>query len=172
MTQPTPTWSPQSEDELKRFLERGANTTLKVERTFAARPASVATPEPVDIQVPGTEGMADLVTAASAREAHVTLLFKYSEQPDFMAHIFVNSSGNAPTETGFVGAVAFFAHHPGPGETRFRLPATVPIKATKRQAASVVRVVPVAYPNQKLRPHTMEVTVALELVQSTATRNI
>jgi hypothetical protein len=176
MTQPTPAWSPSSEDELRRFLERGSRTILRVERAFAAPPVRLGALDPVTVDVPGTEEIVGQIKGGGgARDAHVTVRFTYTEQPEFSALVFVNTEGatanSSITDPGYVGAVAFFWHHEGETSIGFRLPATVPLATTKRSTASTVTVVPIGYPDQQASPHDVDVTIALELVESTVTRN-
>jgi hypothetical protein len=176
MTQPTPEWSPPSEAEFKRFLERGSTTKVKVEKTLPSPSVSLSTLDPIEVDIPGSEGFAGHIKGGGGnRDAHVTLSFTYTEQPEFVAHIFVDTPGaTADTpiaEPGFVGAVAFFWHHEGQATMRFRLPATVAVAAKKRSSSSTITVVPVGYPGQQPQAHTVEITAALEVVESTVTRN-
>jgi len=167
----TPHTPPPEDDRLKRHLEKGGRVTLDVRQTFTAAPATLAAPEPLTIQFPGTEGLDKRL--APDLKVRANLGFSYADTPNFAILVFINTpNANARTATsvpGFLGSVAFFDH--GHGEHQHadvvsRLSATPVVKRAARPGPMILTLVPVALPERAITAQTIQVSASVDLLLS------
>jgi hypothetical protein len=166
---------PKEDDELKKRLQKGAKVTLDQRSSFTAPKSELDGTQPVTLQVPGGENLAEKMSELGKDgTTRVSLEFSYSSTPSFSVLVFINSPNAndkvATEDPGFVGSVSFFDHQMGVGHEMtavFRLPAANAAKANGHGPLEVT-LVPVLLPGrQPQERQNVEVTTSVELLVST-----
>jgi hypothetical protein len=182
-----PRREPQTEDEaqeLKRYLERGAATSLEVVRRFpsARLPDVLTQPVAVPFDVRGADLLGELTKDEDLvlLDIEVTNVSSSSDPPVL---VFVNSPAagarTPATDPGFVAALAFFCHSqeqggrfvcvmPQGGRFRFRVDATKAVrKAGTALVPLTVNIVPVPFQGGETQAALRLAKAEIQLVRST-----
>jgi hypothetical protein len=177
---------PSTEDEaqeLKRFLEEGADVGLETIQRFATEPVSLRVPESVVISFPETADLLGQISGQEDIEVLLSLDFTdVSRVPEFAVGLFLNAPDadrSTPLEDPrFVTSVAFFCQseerdgilvcveHDGEPE-RFRIPLAQALERNDVRDELSISLVPLPNPEGELSEQTLQVAGSVEIVRST-----
>jgi hypothetical protein len=168
--------------ELKRFLEQGAELSVETIDRFEAEPARLAVPETLVLSFPQTESLLSELEDNEERQVLLSLEFaQHAISPTFAIALYLNIP-DADTSTAesdsLIGSIAFFCHTEerdgvvfcvshGDSPFGFRIPFTNTLKRTGSERELTVTLVPFAGPEQEPEPQTLAVRSFIELVVST-----
>jgi hypothetical protein len=169
--------------ELKRFLEEGAEVSLETVQRVEAAPTELESTHITGVRFPRAEDITGQVSPEeTGTVAVLTLQFAHPVSvPAFSIGVFLNTTDADATTPfgvpGFVGIIAFFCHAEerqgellcvdhGQEPISYRLPLTAVLERTGPPDDVTVALVPIPFPDRDIERQTLSVAGSIELVRS------